>query len=987
MIRWHVVLAVFARNVKQYFSGPLGYLFIVVFVTVCSVMTFSPQFFADNLANLDQLSNKLPLMLLFFIPAITMSAWAEEKRQGTDSILFTLPASDFDILLGKYLAVVAVYTIALLFSLFQLFNLALIGDPDWGVIAATYVGYWFAGLALLAIGMFASSLTRSSTIAFVLGALFCAVPVLIGQYFHGVVGIERLGVDWNLRDFTVGMIPLSSVFYFLALTVFMLYLNLIVISRRHWSRGEHFTHAPHYIVRVLSMLVGLGSLGYLCNTSAANQWTRADLTSERVYSLDPVTLETLEKVKESNLKVTMQAFVSSDVPRKYVNTKNQLISLLRQYNQQGGNNIDVRIVEVHPNSEQAAEARAAGIEPRFDRSDVAGRTIEQDVYMGVQISTPLDEVLLPIIDAESAIEYQLSRSVAFTVDKSQQLTIGIVDTDTFFGGPLFEGRRVPWSYETTLVELKKQFKFRYYSQTEFASLLSKESENNTTESITAENSAEGNSEAGKQDSEQKKKDKENKLPDVMLVADPSSLDDGAMEGLVRYIEAGNPTIILADPLPFRWTYQHPTEIGVLNAPRQPRLSPRSPYQQVLASSQMPKADGGTAARLLAALGVDWDNGAAAWSLDNPHPNFKGEWPPYVDDELRKYYGPREKAFVFARNRASHVAFNPDNQVSRGLNELFFMYPGSIRKSKDSQLEFQPLVSLGKDSGSTPWERLTMVPKQSTPMLNRRTGEMTVQETAASSRITFEDLVVIDPQPQSSLDAEDHVVAAWITGRPTKKSPTEASASEPSDDKQESDRPINVIFIADLDFVCEVAYQQAEALGSKFDNLALLTNSIEVLAGNTAFVNLRNRRVRPRTLARLEEMFDAFRKERAQQQQTAEEAMTVELESEQKRLDSATEEIQSDQSLSFIQRLQRTSQEATDAQRRFDMRKRKLESELNKTIDRLEMAEQKAIRGVENRTRYLAWLSAPIPALALGIFVLGSRYYNEQKHNNPLRRAN
>ena len=93
MFRWHVVSAVFWRNVKQYFSGPLGYLFIVVFVTVCAVLAFSPQFFADNLANLDQLSRWFPQLLLFIIPAITMSVWAEEKRQGTDSILFTLHLS------------------------------------------------------------------------------------------------------------------------------------------------------------------------------------------------------------------------------------------------------------------------------------------------------------------------------------------------------------------------------------------------------------------------------------------------------------------------------------------------------------------------------------------------------------------------------------------------------------------------------------------------------------------------------------------------------------------------------------------------------------------------------------------------------------------------------------------------------------------------------------------------------------------------------
>ena len=116
-MRWHVISAVFFRNVKQYFSGVLGYLFLVVFVMVCAIMTFSDRFFADNLSNLDQLSQWYPLLLIGFVAAITMTVWAEERRQGTDAILFTLPATDLEIMLGKYFSVAAVYTIALLFSM------------------------------------------------------------------------------------------------------------------------------------------------------------------------------------------------------------------------------------------------------------------------------------------------------------------------------------------------------------------------------------------------------------------------------------------------------------------------------------------------------------------------------------------------------------------------------------------------------------------------------------------------------------------------------------------------------------------------------------------------------------------------------------------------------------------------------------------------------------------------------------------------------
>ena len=144
MLRSYVIWAVFCRNVAAYFSSVLGYLFIVVFVLAMASYAYTPMFFANNVATLDQLNNVFPWLLLFIVPAITMSAWADEKKLGTEELLFTLPAADVEILLGKYFSVLAVYSIALAFSLCQLFVLGLYADPDWGLLFATYVGYWLA---------------------------------------------------------------------------------------------------------------------------------------------------------------------------------------------------------------------------------------------------------------------------------------------------------------------------------------------------------------------------------------------------------------------------------------------------------------------------------------------------------------------------------------------------------------------------------------------------------------------------------------------------------------------------------------------------------------------------------------------------------------------------------------------------------------------------------------------------------------------------
>ena len=205
--------AVMKRNFIGYFSNPTGYVFLCVFVLLASFSAFWPnEFFNANLANLDQLNRFFPLVMLVFIPAITMSIWAEERRQGTDELLLTLPAGDFDIVMGKFLAAASIYTCSLIFAQLSTYIVLIsltYGELDIGLLCSTYLGYWLIGLAMLAIGMVASFLTSNLTVGFILGALFNA-PLVFAMWAD-----SRQLSDWSLAsqfgDLGRGVISLSSV--------------------------------------------------------------------------------------------------------------------------------------------------------------------------------------------------------------------------------------------------------------------------------------------------------------------------------------------------------------------------------------------------------------------------------------------------------------------------------------------------------------------------------------------------------------------------------------------------------------------------------------------------------------------------------------------------------------------------------------------------------------------------------------------------------
>lgn len=447
MLRCSVLWAITKRNLKSYFSGALGFLFITAFVFFDAFLTYTPEFFTTNIATLEQLTRNMPLLLLFFVPAITMSVWADERKQGTDELLFTMPATDVEILLGKYLAVLAVYTIALLFTLTKIIGFALLAGPDPWVVATTYLGYWLAGAALLGAGMFASAIIPNATAAFVLGVLVCAVPVFVDLLpLTGEIG-RSLSIGHHLEEFGKGLIPLSGLLYFGSLIGFTLYLNHVLITRRHWGAGST-NMGLHHAVRVVALFVALVCVNNALRSESEITNLRVDATAERIHTLSSETRTILAEIPEQT-PVVVEAFVSSDLPREHVLQAKSLRNLLRQYDRLAGDLLSVNVVDTQPHTAEADAAEKWDVQPRtVQHQDTTGQRTS-DVFLGAVVRSPRGQVVIPFFEEALSVEHELTRAIA-AVTEREKLKIGILSTDA----PVMGGQGMP---RMTIVEFLEEF--------------------------------------------------------------------------------------------------------------------------------------------------------------------------------------------------------------------------------------------------------------------------------------------------------------------------------------------------------------------------------------------------------------------------------------------------------------------------------------------------------------------------------------------------
>jgi len=224
-----------------YFNSPIAYIFIGVFLVVGNWLFFK-NFFLIEQASLRAYFDLLPWIFLFISPAITMRLWAEEKKSGTIEFLLTLPVTDWQVVLAKFIGSLVFMSIALLFTLTLPISVAFLGNIDPGPVIGGYLGALFLGGAYLALGLFVSSLTKNQIIAFILALVACFTAFIIGADFvligapqFMVPVLKFLGLGSHFYNIAKGIIDSKDIIYYISFIFIFLWLNTRVIESRGWK--------------------------------------------------------------------------------------------------------------------------------------------------------------------------------------------------------------------------------------------------------------------------------------------------------------------------------------------------------------------------------------------------------------------------------------------------------------------------------------------------------------------------------------------------------------------------------------------------------------------------------------------------------------------------------------------------------------------------------------------------------------------------------
>ncbi|HYF19714.1 MAG TPA: Gldg family protein [Ramlibacter sp.] len=363
---WPTALRVARKEFRAFFASPAAYLFLGAFLAaVLFAFFWVDTFFARNIADARPLFRWLPLLLVFLVAALTMRSWSDERRAGTLESLLTAPVAPWSLVLGKFLAVLALVALALLLTLPLPLTVWLLGPLDWGPVAGGYLATLLLAAAYAAIGLSVSVRSDNAIIALIGTVAVCAVLHFLGTpALASLVGqpfgrwLELLGTGSRFEAITRGVLDLRDLAYFVSLAGIFLVLNVHALERLRWAGNPR---RPQHRTRTALAVLAVANLAAINLWLLAVPWLRVDLTAERGFTLSQATREQLRDLREP---LVIRGYFSARTHPYLAPLVPRLQDLLREYAAAAGPRAKVEIID--PTRDRAAEEEAAsryGVRP------------------------------------------------------------------------------------------------------------------------------------------------------------------------------------------------------------------------------------------------------------------------------------------------------------------------------------------------------------------------------------------------------------------------------------------------------------------------------------------------------------------------------------------------------------------------------------------------------------------------------------------------
>ncbi|OGQ70189.1 MAG: hypothetical protein A3F82_08290 [Deltaproteobacteria bacterium RIFCSPLOWO2_12_FULL_44_12] len=488
-------LTIAKRELKAYFATPIAYVFLITFLGVVHWL-FLRNFFLIGQNNLRPFFSFMPWIYLFFVPAIAMGKWAEERKQGTIELLFTMPLKAVDVLIGKFLAGLGLIAIALFFTFPLLVTIIWLGDVDAGPIIGGYLGLLFMGGAYLSIGLWVSSLTDNQIIAFILGVVACFGLLIIGESFATMdlptsltSFLQYLGLATHFDSIGRGVIDSKDILYYLSVIGIFLFFNLKSLEgSSRWTL-------------ILTAIIGL----FTFNLLAANHFVRLDLTQNKIYTLAPATKNILKTLDDL---VTIRLYFTKDLPPALMGLKRDVEDILSEFKTYSEGRIKIEFLDPQENPVKEQQIQMMGIPPIEVNVIAKDKQELAKIYLGLTVNFSGKQEVLPVVQNISNLEYRLADAIV-KVTNPKKPVVGWWGPTPHIAGPETPESVAGESYQMALEKLRSRYDIRTISDTNLKQLDPQE------------------------------------MPTLLFIV-PNQLTDAQKTAFTQYAEKGGKTILLVE---------------------------------------------------------------------------------------------------------------------------------------------------------------------------------------------------------------------------------------------------------------------------------------------------------------------------------------------------------------------------------------------------------------------------------------------------------